>query len=89
MTPAVAAPAGPAPDDDDDDLGALVVGEPVAAQDAEVDDALAALAALLLDVAAARRNRGQSLTPSSAALRPDARRRKARPIAPPAGGEAA
>ena len=88
-----ATPAGPgplAPDSgDDQDLAARVVAEPVATTDAERDDAFSALAALLLDAHAARTARGDSPTPSSENLRPDARCREARSVAPPAGGEAA
>jgi hypothetical protein len=79
------------PDDGEDsaDLRSLIEVEPVVPTADEADDAFAALAALLLDAQAARRNRGDSPTPSSENGRPDARRREARPVAPPAGGEAA
>jgi hypothetical protein len=94
VTPAGAAPAGPGPDlpDEGDDfahLRALIEVEPIVPTAVEANDAFAALAALLLDAQAARRNRGDSPTPSSENLRPDARCHEARPVAPPAGGEAA
>jgi hypothetical protein len=66
-----------------------VESDPLATTDAELDDAFAGLAALLLDMHAATRNQGKIPTPSFGANCPDARRRSGRSVAPPAGGEAA
>jgi hypothetical protein len=89
-----ATPAGPAPpaepvSDGADDLHERIHVEPVAATPEALDDALDALAALLLDSQATRRDQGALPTPIATPIRPDARRREARSVAPPAGGEAA
>lgn len=62
--------------------------ERVKGYDGELDEALGALATLLLDLHAARRTQGEIPTPTRAADRPDAARRRARRPSP-AGGEAA
>lgn len=89
---AAAPPAGPAPiapdPGDDRELANRLVPNPVATTDADLDDAFAGLAALLLDLRAASRNQGDIPTPSRAAICPDAKRR-GQTAPPPAGGEAA
>ncbi len=89
---AAAAPAGPAPiapvPGNDGDLAGRVVADPVATTGADLDDAFAGLAALLLDIRAATGNQGEIPTPSCTPNRPDAVRRTAG-VPTPAGGEAA
>ena len=95
----VATHAGPGPgrhDDGSDDsahMRALVESERVVRSEAEIDNALDGLAALLLDLHAARASvptRGDVLAPPDRPVsRPDARRRTARQDPPAVGGEAA
>jgi hypothetical protein len=93
---AEATPAGPAPiapdpgdDGDDGDVARRVVAEPFATTDAELDDAFAGLAALLLDLRAATRNQGGIPTPSGGTNRPTVPRRSAEQNPSAAEGEAA
>ena len=89
-----ATPSGPtpiAPDPGDEDLDAIrkvIEVEAVKAESGDLDDAVAALAVLLLDGLAARRDQGEIPTQSGATTCPDARRRTAG-VPTPAGGEAA
>jgi hypothetical protein len=82
VNPAGTAPAGPGPDrhdDGSDDLAhlrALVESERVVGSEAEINDALDGLAALLLDLHAVKRDQGCLLTPSSRSPRPDVPRQR-------------
>ena len=81
-----ATPAGPGPDlpDRSEDLAhirRLVESERVVGSEAEIDDALDELAALLLDTA---ESQGQIPTPIRAPIRPDARHARG-PDPPPLG----
>jgi len=82
-------PFTPPVSDDSAHLRGLVESERVVGSEEEIDDAFAALAALLLDTAQSQRNQGVIPTPIVAPIRPDARRQAARQAPSPAGGEAA